>query len=156
MKKILVTVDVDGVIFPIEDGTELDGARFRTNGFDVILTGFAAWVLNMLAESDVDVVWASSWGDAVSALNADSGGVIPEFPTLSPSSSSAKPEVIADAVIAGDYDVVVVIDDDRRVSAGVRNKLRARSASATVKSVIPEKNLGVTAVDVTKVMKAVK
>lgn len=156
MKKILVTVDVDGVIFPIEDGTELDGARFRTNGFDVILTGSAAWVLNMLAESDVDVVWASSWGDAVLDLNADSSGVIPEFPTLSPPSSSAKPEVIADAVIAGDYDVVVVIDDDRRVSAGVRNKLRARSASTTVKSVIPEKNLGVTAVDVTKVMKAVK
>lgn len=156
MKKILVTVDVDGVIFPIEDGTELDGARFRTNGFDVILTGSAAWVLNMLAESDADVVWASSWGDAVLDLNADSSGVIPEFPTLSPPSSRAKPAVIADAVIAGGYDVVVIIDDDRTVSAGTRSALRSRSASATVRSVIPAKNLGVTAVDVTKVMKAVR
>lgn len=123
MSKILVTLDFDGVVSPIDPqrnfASDLDFELVRLGGF---LCAISKATLSFLQElkaiqeatnGKLTVVWASSWEDLTQDFTRASEGAIPEFDFLELPLSKA--DSILQAAITKEASLTIVVEDDRFV-----------------------------------------
>lgn len=123
MAKVLITLDFDGVISPIDHDRNFVKSegfdRFKIGGFDCAIafdTIEAIQKLKDLAASNpelIEVIWGSSWEDLTQDFPSESGGAIPEmgYLTLNLSKSAA----ISDYALHTNAETVIVLEDSERV-----------------------------------------
>lgn len=123
MAKVLITLDFDGVVSPIDhDRRFLKGEgfnRFKIGGFDCAIafdTLKAIQKLKDLAASNrelIEVIWGSSWEDLTQDFPSESGGALPEMGYLTLNLSKA--EAISDYALHTNAETVIVLEDSERV-----------------------------------------
>ena len=136
MSKVLVTLDFDGVVSPIDHSRDFQGEEEYE--FEVYNFGFLCAVstevreflqeLKELSEAHPDQIvvrWASSWNEMTERFEAKSGGAIPGFSYIDTSKSKAK--AIAAEALAVDASVVLVFEDSEIVHEELQELWKSKS-----------------------------
>lgn len=119
MSKVLVTLDFDGVVSPIDHGRDFEAddsfETFKLGIFNCSISGevldFVRY-LKDLSDTYPDhfvLRWATSWVEMTENFEEKSGGAIPDFPYLPIPESKA--HSIAEEAIAQDASLVLVFED---------------------------------------------
>lgn len=131
MTKVLVTLDFDGVISPIDHDRDFSidpgFELFRLGAFSCAIsksTISALRQLKLLSERYPDqlvVRWATSWVDLTERFEALTEGAVPSFPWL-PVSGSSKAQAIVEEALELEPSLVLVFED----SGSALRELRKR------------------------------
>jgi len=99
MTKLLVTLDFDGVISPIDKQRDFEAEEawkvLKLGAFPCAIAEETLELLNELAEVNsknpaIEVVWATSWEDLTEHFSEQSQGIIPDFRWISTRPSKAE------------------------------------------------------------------
>lgn len=157
MSKVLVTLDFDGVVSPIDKSRPLsdferdeDFEVYPLGGFDCAIRkatkGFL-WELRILSEEEPErftVAWASSWNEMTLSFASSSRHELPEFGYVPTNFDKAR--AIADATLEEDASLVLVFEDHQGVHQKLRNiwKKDERFADRRLISFKPKTAEGIT------------
>lgn len=129
MSKVLVTLDFDGVVSPIDQDrdflSEEEFSVFQLGAFPCAISKRVLEFVRYLKElSDNDpghfvLSWATSWVDITEYFERNSQGAIPSFGYLPIPDSKAR--AIADKAIAEDASLILVLEDSPAVQADLHN-----------------------------------
>lgn len=127
MKRILATIDFDGVVSPINHDYDFSAddsfVEYRLGGFDCFVRKSTVEFLNWLnTQSGIDPVWATSWEDMTAHFAADTNNDFPHFRFLGLPSSKA--ESILEEAIRVEADEVHIFEDHAKVINKVRSLMR--------------------------------
>jgi len=119
MRKVLVTLDFDGVVSPIDHDRDFEAddsfETFKLGMFNCSISKQTLEFVRYLKElSDhypehIVLRWATSWVDMTESFEEKSGGAIPDFPFLPIPESKARS--IVEEVIAQDASIALVFED---------------------------------------------
>jgi len=119
MSKVLVTLDFDGVVSPIDHDRDFETddsfETFKLGMFNCSISKTTLEFVRYLKElSDhyperIVLRWATSWVESTKSFEERSGGAIPDFPYLPIPESKARS--VADEVIAQDASIALVFED---------------------------------------------
>lgn len=132
MSKVLVTLDFDGVVSPIDKSRshsdfeeDEDFEVYQLGGFPCAIrkdTKDFLWELRILSEEEPErftVAWASSWNEMTLYFAPRSNHEIPEFGYVPTNFDKAK--AIADLTLEEDATLALVFEDHRGVHQKLRN-----------------------------------
>lgn len=148
MKKTLVTLDFDGAVSPIdhsrkfleEDGWSTFGFGFRCDVHNTVLE-FLSYLKLLTETGPVEVVWASTWNASTEDFESRSEGRIPGFPWIDV--SVGKGEAIAAKVAEGEFERVVVLEDQQKSLNAIKKSLKTVHPVESL-LVRPKVTLGIT------------
>lgn len=123
MSKVLVTLDFDGVVSPIDHDrdfrSEAEFSIFRLGGFSCAISDQVLSLIGYLKElseshpEELALRWATSWESLTEHFEKSTDGVIPSFGYLPLLETKAR--AIADEALAQDASLVVVFEDHGHV-----------------------------------------
>lgn len=129
MSRVLLTLDFDGVVSPIDQSRDFDSDEsfevYRLGAFRCAIskqTPEFLQELKAIADSkpeDLSLVWATSWESLTEYFSRDTQGALPELDHLKLNLDKAR--AIADATLEADASLVLVFEDHRGVHQKLRN-----------------------------------
>ena len=119
MAKVLVTLDFDGVVSPIDHDrnfrADSDFEMFRIGGFQCAISKETLGTIQRLKKISMEhpelleVIWASSWVDLTETFHIETNDALPELGFLEIPASKA--ESISKHALATDARTVIVLED---------------------------------------------
>lgn len=150
--KILVTLDFDEVISPVRPNivNEEEWEEFDF-GFLCYVRKSVIEFLNTLHKNpNLDIFWASSWGDSGEFFNKRSKGLFPLFkaiPLANKNKVLAAESLYSESLLV-EYGKFVFVDDDVRIIKIFKKDFENLEALF----VKPKKSIGLTDKDITKIL----